>query len=62
MMINRLRIITGQDFGYHPDAAIEETERAIAAWEEWFRNFGQIKFTPDAELVPIPARHEQPIE
>jgi len=59
MMINRVRIITGQIFGYDPDASAEENEQAIAAWDDWFKNSGGIKFTPDAELVPVPARHEQ---
>jgi hypothetical protein len=54
MMINRLRIITGQNFGYDPDGSAEEKERSIAAWEEWFKNSGEIKFTPDAVLVPVP--------
>jgi len=59
MMINRLRIITGQNFGYDPDVSAEENEQAIAGWEDWFKNSGQIKFTPDAELVPIPTTIEQ---
>ncbi|MHC4739964.1 MAG: tetratricopeptide repeat protein [Planctomycetota bacterium] len=54
MMVNRLRIITGQNFGYNPDAAPEENEQAIAAWETWFENSGEIRFTPNAELVPVP--------
>lgn len=53
-MTNRLRIITGQNFGYDPDAIADENERAMAAWENWYQNSGQIEFTPDAELVPIP--------
>jgi tetratricopeptide (TPR) repeat protein len=53
-MINRLRIVTGQNFGYDPDESAEENEQAIAAWEEWYENSGEIKFTPDAELIPIP--------
>lgn len=59
MMINRLRIITGQNFGYDPDGSAEENERAIAAWEEWLKNSGKIEFTPDAELVPVPTAVEQ---
>jgi hypothetical protein len=55
MMINRLRTITGQNFGYDPVADAEVNEQVIAAWEDWFNNSGQIKFTPDAELVDIPA-------
>ncbi|MHC4556259.1 MAG: tetratricopeptide repeat protein [Planctomycetota bacterium] len=55
MMINRLRIITGQNFGYDPVAGAEVNEQVIAAWEDWFNNSGLIKFTPDAELVAIPA-------
>ena len=53
-MVNRLRIATGQNFGYDPDASAEENEQAIAAWEDWYENSGEIKFTPDAELVPVP--------
>ncbi|MFB0524394.1 MAG: tetratricopeptide repeat protein, partial [Phycisphaerae bacterium] len=54
-MINRLRIITGRNFGYYLEASAEENEQAIAAWEDWFKKSGQIKFTPDAKLIPIPA-------
>jgi tetratricopeptide (TPR) repeat protein len=53
-MINRLRIVTGQNFGYSPTGTAEVNEAAIAAWEQWLENNGQIKFTPDAEVVPIP--------
>ena len=53
-MINRLRITTGQNFGYDPDGSAEDNEQAIAAWEEWYENSGEIKVTPDAELVRIP--------
>lgn len=53
-MINRLRIITGQNFGYDPDGSAEENEEAIASWEEWYENSGEIKVTPYAELVRIP--------
>ena len=53
-MINRLRIVTGQNFGYSPTGTAEVNEAAIAAWEQWLENDGQIKFTPDAEVVPIP--------
>lgn len=59
-MINRLRVITGQNFGYDPEATAEENEQAIAAWEDWYENSGQINCTPDAELVTVPSRHEQP--
>jgi len=61
MMINRLRIITGQNFGYDPDGSAEENEQAIAAWEDWFKNSGEIEFTPDAVLVPVPETVE-PVE
>jgi hypothetical protein len=54
-MINRLRLVTGQNFGYDPDATDQENEGAIAAWELWLENDGQIKFTPDAELVGVAA-------
>jgi tetratricopeptide (TPR) repeat protein len=58
-MINRLRVATGQNFGYDLHASAEENEQAIAAWEDWFETSGQIEFTPDAELVPVPAGPEQ---
>ncbi|MCK4822990.1 tetratricopeptide repeat protein, partial [bacterium] len=54
-MINRLRLITGQNFGYNPQLGREENENAIASWEQWFENSGQIEFTPQAELVIVPA-------
>ena len=41
MMINRLRIMTGQNFGYDPDASVEENEQAISAWEQWYQNSAQ---------------------
>jgi tetratricopeptide (TPR) repeat protein len=53
-MINRLRIISGQSFGYNPGATPQQNEVAIAAWEEWFKDGGQIKFTPEAKLLPVP--------
>lgn len=52
-MINRLRLITGQDFGYDPNATDAENEPAVSAWEQWFKNDGQIRFTPDAKPLPI---------
>jgi tetratricopeptide (TPR) repeat protein len=52
-MINRLRIITGQNFGYDPNATPEDHEAAIAAWEQWFKTDGRIQFTPDAERLPV---------
>ena len=58
-MINRLRVITGQNFGYDPDAGAEENEQVIAAWEEWFQNSGQIEFSPNAGLVAVPAALEE---
>jgi len=59
-MVNRLRIVTGQNFGYDPNASAEENEQAIAAWEDWFENSGEVEFTPDAELVLVPELAEQP--
>ncbi len=58
-MIKRLRTATGQKFGYELDADLDENEQAIAAWEQWYKNSGEIKFTPDAELVTIPEEREQ---
>jgi tetratricopeptide (TPR) repeat protein len=60
MMINRLRIVTGQNFGYDPAAGAVENEQAIAAWEDWHENSGKINFTADVEFVTVPSRHEQP--
>jgi len=58
-MINRLRIISGQNFGYDPNGSAEENEQVIAAWEEWYNNSGEINVTPDAELVAIPEVAEE---
>jgi tetratricopeptide (TPR) repeat protein len=58
MMTNRLRKATGHNFGYHPDATLEEKEQAIAAWEQWFKNSGQINFAPDAEIHHSPNTSE----
>ena len=54
-MINRLRLISGQNFGYDPALANEQNEVAIAAWEQWFKTGGQIQFTPDAKMLDVPA-------
>lgn len=54
-MINRLRIITGRSFGYDPAGTKEQNEAAIAAWEQWFKTDGQIRFTPDAAQIEVPA-------
>jgi tetratricopeptide (TPR) repeat protein len=54
-MINRLRLITGQDFGYDPNLTPQQNEAAIAAWEQWFKNGGQIQFTLNAPQIPVPA-------
>jgi tetratricopeptide (TPR) repeat protein len=54
MMIGRLRIFTGQNFGYDPGAGDAEKERAITAWEQWAQESGRFQFTPDAKLVPAP--------
>ena len=40
MMINRLRKVTGRNFGYDPNAGAEDNEQAISAWEDWFQNSG----------------------
>lgn len=55
LMINRLRSITGQDFGYDPSASQEENEAAIVAWERWLEDDGQINFAPEAGFVPVPS-------
>lgn len=58
MMINRLRVFTGQNFGYDPNAGEQEKERAIAAWEQWLKESGQMRLTPDAKLIPVPPAAE----
>jgi tetratricopeptide (TPR) repeat protein len=56
MMINRLRRVTGQSFGYDPAATPAENEPAIAAWETWFSDpQREMRFTPDAPCVEVPA-------
>jgi ankyrin repeat protein len=57
-MINRLRIISGQSFGYNAVATDQENEPAIAAWEQWAKSSGKIKFTPDAQQVHVPESTE----
>jgi hypothetical protein len=54
-MVNRLRLISGQNFGYDPAGTPEQKEAAIATWEQWFSGGGPIQFTPDAVLLPVPA-------
>ncbi len=62
-MVNRLRLITGQSFGYDPALTNEQNEAAIAAWEQWFQTDGQIRFTPDVELLPVPVSSDgEPID
>jgi len=51
-MIHRLRLITGQDFGYDPNATTEENEAAIAAWERWLGDDGQIRLPTDGWPAP----------
>lgn len=58
-MVNRLRLITGQNFGYDPAATAEQNEAALTAWEQWLAIDGQIVFTPNAELVAVPTPNEQ---
>ncbi len=41
--------MTGQNFGYDPDASAEEGEQAISAWEQWYQNSAQFKFVPVTE-------------
>jgi len=47
-MIERLRLITGQNFGYDPEATAAENEAAIAAWEQWLQTDGQIHVALEA--------------
>lgn len=50
-MVNRLRVATGQNFGYDPDATAEENEIAVTAWEQWLQTDGRINVTFDADLL-----------
>jgi tetratricopeptide (TPR) repeat protein len=59
-MINRLRIVSGQNFGYDPDATDQENEAAITAWEQWLESDRRINVTFDAELVGVPAASDLP--
>lgn len=54
LMINRLRILTGQNFGYDPNAGPEQKEKAIAAWEQWAKDSGRLQLTPGTRLLPLP--------
>jgi len=54
-MINRLRRITGQNFGYDPSHTREQNEAALAAWARWFKTDGRIRFTPEAPQLAVPA-------
>lgn len=36
-MIERLRQVTGQNFGYDPVATPEQKQQAISAWENWWK-------------------------
>jgi hypothetical protein len=55
MMINRLRVFTGQDFGCDPNGDEQAEEQAIAAWEQWFKDSGRMQFTLDARPIPVRA-------
>jgi len=48
LMIDRLRLVTGRNFGYDPGATAEENEAAVAAWEQWLADGGPIHVTFDA--------------
>ncbi len=54
-MVNRLRRITGQNFGYDPNHTKEQNEAALAAWDRWFRTDGRVRFTPEAPQLMVPA-------
>jgi len=44
-MVNRLRTVSGRNFGYDPDATDEENEIAVTAWEQWLADGGPINVT-----------------
>ena len=50
-MINRLRVATGQNFGYNPYGNTEENKYAISAWEQWYRKSAQFKSVPITEQI-----------
>jgi len=52
-LIDRLRIITGQNFGYHSKAGEQENENAIRAWENWFESSAEIRFSPTGIVVGV---------
>lgn len=54
MMVNRLRVFTGQDFGPDAGSSEQDKEKAIAAWEQWAKDSGQMKYTADTKLLPVP--------
>jgi tetratricopeptide (TPR) repeat protein len=54
-MINRLRRITGQNFGYDPNHTKEQNDAALAAWGRWFKTDGRVQFTPEAPQLAVPA-------
>ena len=53
-MVNRLRLISGQNFGYDAAGTPEQKEGAIAAWERWAKDSATIQFSPDAKLLSVP--------
>ncbi len=40
-MIERLRDVACEDFGYDPNAGAADTERAVTAWEQWYETTGR---------------------
>ena len=38
-MIERLREVTGQNFGYDSQGTAEDNEQAISAWEDWWQEY-----------------------
>jgi len=61
-MIERLRIVTGQNFGYDPSGTSEQNEKAIAAWEKWWADHAEEYGVKPEELKPYgqeePAKEE----
>jgi len=54
-MVTRLQLITGQNFGFDPEASAEENEAAIAAWEQWLAEGGTVRSPAEADLATVPA-------
>jgi len=58
--IERLRVITGLDFGYDPEADEDARERVTRAWEEWLTYAREEPWPDDWEPYPSQPAQGQP--